>query len=329
METSNARSIKSAVQLTSSDVMIKEAYAAALARNIQDTFKREYEFPTQGEQFFRMKSTKFDTGTVQSFRDGAGVIPMNADTEEMNSLVGGDGFSNTYATYTYRRKIDTERKLEEIDDRGVITGRQKSLVRASRLTLEYAWADVFNRGIYVDSNSRFPILADDGCPLISDSRNNPNPAGSTWSNLESASAISETSLFTASLAARQMTDEDGILFPTKIMKIVVPSAQQKNIWKVLETERELNSANWNRNWANDAFSVKDVIVYDWLTSSYIFYVLSDPKGEDNELVHYWRIKPNIVTYAGSNPDVLHQRLRMDWGLFLGSPRKAWRGGVVS
>jgi len=95
----------------------------------------------------------------------------------------------------------------------------------------------------------------------------------------------------------------------------------------------LNSASKTGTNFNDAawvFKRFEYIVWDYLSTANIYYLLGDPKSEDNELGVYWRVNPEFKTWTdGSNPDITRQRVRFAVGLGLGSPRKMWRGGALS
>jgi hypothetical protein len=329
MDTNKAKSAESAIQLTGGEVLTSESFAKALDRSFDDRYKRKFAFPLEGEQFFKPMTQKVETLTRTGFSVPTKVVPQNRDTDDMASVQRGDGFDYSISTYVYRQMIQIEKTLEEVDDVGAAKATQEQLVNNFKYTLERAFADVFNRGIYVDSDSRTPVLAEDGCFPVDEGRPNPYASGGTWSNKEAAGTLSETLLFTASLAADQQEGEDGVLFPTEIMKMVIPPSKKLEMWKLLSTDKKLNSANNDANWANGAFSMEDVIVYKWLSSSYIYYLLANPKSEDNELFFSQRIKPGLKTWIGDNPDVVKQRLRAAWGFGLGSPRKFIRGGVLS
>lgn len=329
MDTNKAKNAKSAIQLVGSDVLTPESFPNALSRSFDERWKRTFAMPIEGEQFFKFTNQKVLTKTYQTWEVPNTVVPQNRDTDEMEHVGKGDGFSYEIPTYVFRQQANIEKTLEEVDDVGVAKGQQKQLVDNSKLTFQVAWADVFNRGIYIDSNSRTSVLADDGGFLVDTDRNNPIAGAGTWSNREAAAVLSETSLFTASLAARLMTGPDGNLFITEIKKMVIPAAKEREMWVLLSSAGKLSSANNDRNWAASTFKMDDVIVYNRMTSSYIYYLLADPKSEDNELIHAWRVKPNVVTWKGDNPDVVKQRIRFAFGIGAGSMRKFLRGGVLS
>lgn len=317
-------SAKSALALAASDIQTREAFPLALARGLDKVWKRENEFPTQGEKYFRMESTKREDVSYQTYRAMGGMVPMNRDADEIPYGSRGDGFGFTANTYNYRKGIAIEKTLEETDDIGVSRGLQADLVKNSKLTLEYAMADVFNRAL---GTSGAPFLCDDGMYLLDSSRPHADPKAGSWSNLESPSAITETSLFTAQLAARNQVGEDGELSPTYIKKIVIRPDDEKTLWTLLKSDLKVNSSLNDPNFFKGKF---DFEVYDWLSSALIFYILADPKSDANELMFFWRVRPQLKTWVdGTNPDVTRQRVRMAFGIGCGNPKQFIRGGTVS
>lgn len=323
--------VKSALFNNAGDVLVAEAFQLALTRGLDKVWKREFEAPRQGEQFLKEESIKRESATYQTYRQMAGLIPMNRDTDDIPFATTGDGFGYTVQTYNFRRGIAIEQTLIETDDVGVIRGRQADLARMARMTIEHATADIFNRGVDdgVMTNGA-PILCDDGLYLVDSARPNANPDVGTWSNLESASAITPASIFQAQLNARAQTGEDGELYPTFIKFIVCRPQDSKVLWEIRNSEyRPTDAMNVTNYFKENSEAHFDIKVYDYLTSSNIFYGLADPKSDMNELAIFWRVRPQFLTWVGDNPDVQKQRVRMAWGFGSGSPRQMWRGGVVT
>lgn len=325
---SYAKAAKTAIAPTGSDINVKEAFAASLARGLDKVWKRDFSnVPMQGARYFREESIKRESATYQTYRSLGGLVPQNRDADAIPYAARGDGFGYTVNTFNYRRGIAIEKTLTEVDDVGVARGLQADLATNAKLTVEYALADMFNRGIYVDSNSRAQALCDDGCFLIDTGRPNADPDGGTWANVESTGSISDTSLFQAQLNARAMVGEDGELYPTFIKKLIIRPTDEKTVWTILKSDLKAGSALNDKNYLQGRF---DYEVYDWLTSSYIYFLLGDPKSDANELQMFWRVRPEFETWKdGSNPDITRQRVRFAFGIGCGSPRKMFRGGVVS
>jgi hypothetical protein len=308
--------------------LTEDAYRELLDRGIDEVAKEVFAEPFQGEAFVRFENTKRDYGKKHSYRGYSGVVPMNSDSDTLPFASKGIGFDWDWQTYGFRVAIGMDRKAIEIDDVGFTKDGQRDMLEMHKRTVEYVIADHFNRAF---GTSGAPRLSDDGCYYVSSARPNPNASAGTWSNLEATADLDEDTLFTASFNASQQVSPDGNLFPQKIKKMMIPPGWLKKMWTLLSTEKVLGSNHNDANWAAGAFSMEDVIVYDYLQTDAIFYWLADPKSQDNQLVLFKRVEPNVMTEWGmlGNPDVLNQRLRADWGLGLGSPRKSIRGGLLS
>ena len=317
----------SAVQSGSFDKLTREAFASALSRTADKVFQRVYDAEKQGMNLIRegMQPGSRNTATFQSWRLDGGLVPQNRDGDNMASGSGADGFSYTSRVYTYRKNMAYERELYEQDDRGIVSARTEDLSRSGTLTIENIIADIYNRGV---DPATAPILADDGLALVDSGRPSPNPAGGTWSNLETASAVTTDSVFTAWLNARLTKADDGAVYPRRIKAVVCRPNEAKAVWEVRNSAYRptdaLNVNNLFKEWKEATF---DVMVYDYLTTANIYYLLADPKSMDNELQLMWAAKPSFETW-GDNPDVVNLRIRFRVGAALGCPKKFIRGGAV-
>ncbi len=325
-------SAKAALLNNPGDVLTSQGFQLALRRGLDKVWKREFEALQQGSQFFVEKTMRQEYANMNSYRQIGGLVPQNRDTEDIPFATTGDGFSFSVVSYNYRRGIQIEKTLMEVDDVGVAKNRQAELARSAKLTLEHAMADVFNRGVDDGTMSTgAPILCDDGMYLCDSGRPNANPDASSWSNLEASSAITPDSIFQAQLNARATRSDDGELYPLSIKAIVCRPQDSKNLWEIRNSNyRPTDAFNVNNYFKDNKDATFDVVVYDYLTSANIFYWLDSPKSDNNELYLYWRVRPEFATWVnGDNPDVTSQRVRFAFGLGAGSPRKSLRGGRVS
>lgn len=317
---------KSALQLNGSDMHVSEGFITALTRGFEKVWKRDFESPKQGMQFFREEKTRFETQTFHTFRGISGNVPANRDADEIPFVTRGEGFGFDLQTHNFRQGIKIEQTMVEVDNVGITRGLQADLTNAAKNTVEHSLADIFNRG--VDASST-PLLADDGLCLIDSARPNANPAAGTWSNLETASAITPDAIFQAQLNARATRGEDGELYPRMIKAIICRPQDSKVLWEIRNSNyRPTDAMNVNNYFKEYKDATFDIVTYDYMTTANVYYVLSNPKSDENELMFFWRIPPSLKTWVGDNPDIINQRIRFSFGTALGSPRKAWRGGAV-
>jgi len=324
MNITRSASAASAIPWTGSDLHTTEGFQLALARGLDKVWKRTFQHVQQGMKYFREEKLTRETASFRTWRMMDGLVNVNRDEEDIPYGHRGEGFGFSVQTYNYRKGVAYSKTLVETDDVGVIRGLQSDLSRNADLTVELAMADVFNRAC---NPSNAPILCDDGMYLIDSSRPNANPAAAAWGNEETASAITPSSIYQAQLNARATRDENGELAPAQVRGIICRPTDEQTLWTIQKSDYRPTDATNAKNFEFGKFEYE---VYDFLTDAAIFYKLGNPKGDDNELQFYWRVRPEFKTWVdGSNPDITRQRVRFAFGIGCGSPRKMWRGGEVS
>lgn len=311
-----------------SELMTLEAFRVALDRGFDKVFKEVYSEPWQGQGFIREEKVDISFGKDKELLGYGGVLEQNRDADTIPFANKAIGYPVEWQTYVYRRAIGVERSAIEQDRVGNLKDMQKEMVDMSKRTKEYVIADIFNRAFGVTGA---PVLAPDGMYYIDSHRPNPDANGGLWSNLEATADLTEDTLFRAAYNARQQVDPLGNKYPQRIKKLMIPPAWEQKMWKLLSTEKVLGSNYNDANWASGVFKMQDVVVYDYLETDSIFYWLADPKSSDNKLVMKVRVKPSVETGWGPmpNPDIMYQRIREDFGIALGDPRKSIRGGLLA
>jgi hypothetical protein len=325
-QTVNASPV-SANQVHPASQMTLEAFRVALDRGFDKVYKEVYSEPWQGQAFIRDEKVGISFGKDMEILGYGGTVEQNRDADTIPFASKAIGFPTEWQTYVYRKAIGFERSAIEQDQVGNTKDAQKEMLDMSKRAKEYCIADHFNRAF---GTAGAPRLAPDGMYYIDDARPNPDANGGAWSNLEATADLTENTLFTASYNARQQVGPNGNKYPQRIKKIMIPPSWEQKMWKLLNTDKVLGNDHNDANWAAGVFKMSDVIVYDYLETDAIFYWLCDPKSADNKLVMKVRVKPEVQTGWGAmpNPDTLFQRIREDWGIALGDPRKSIRGGLL-
>jgi hypothetical protein len=308
------------VSVAHPSVLTKDAFSAVLQKGLDDVFKRRWEMPMQGEEHFRVRNTDHQTFKFQS-HFGMGLVAQNRDVDTLPYDEKGLGFGYGITTNVFRGGIAVERELQELELYGSINDKQQELLRSATDTVELIMADVFNRGL---GTSGAPFVCEDGMYFIDDGRPNAYAPAGTWSNLETTSAITPTSLYQATLNFAYNRDERAKLSPLTLRKIIVRPADEKTIWEILKSDLRPTDAMNAANFFKGRF---EYAVYNHLTSQYIYYLAGDPKSADNELQFMWRVRPAIETW-NDGPDIVRQRVRFAMGLGCGRPW-IWRAGAVS
>lgn len=140
-------------------------------------------------------------------------------------------------------------------------------------------ADIFNSGTTYDSQ-----IGGDGVALFSTA----HPVdGETIANTPSVQVdLNESSLNAGQIAIRQnWKDEAGLKISAKARKLVIPPALQPVAIRLLESQLRPGTANNDVNATTrmDGGSLKEVVVWDYLTSSRAWFLLTD-YAEDSLLM---------------------------------------------
>ena len=303
-------------------IHIKDNFAAVIAAGLDDVFKRESAIPAEGMHFFRNKPMKKATNVFQSHY-GLGTVGQNEDTETLPVDEKGLGFQWTLSVNTYRGAIRIAKDLQEDELYGNISDLQSEHVGAEKTSKELVLADLFNRAL---GTSGAPILCEDGMYFLDSARPFAYTAAGTWSNLETASAITPASVFQAQLNFKASLNDRGYLSPRKLTKAIVRDQDEDTMFEITKSDLRPTDAMNAKNFQYGRFEYS---TYSYLTSALIIYMSGDPKSAANELYFGDRISPELATWKdGSNPDITWQRIRSRFGIGCGKPI-FWRGGTVS
>ena len=315
--TASAKSVSRAF----SGMETREQYAVLLATGLDDVLREDLKRPTEGGQWYRPYSMNKATVTIQKTY-GMGPARQNRDADELPVDQGGVGFSQTFSTNTFRNAVVIERNLIEDELYGEIKRRQSDLVESMRLAKELVFADGLNRAL---GTSGAPFICEDGMYLLDDSRPRAYDKTGTWSNLEAASAITPTSIYTAQLNFAAHKDTRGQKTPLMLKKLIIRPQDEKTVWEILQSDLRPTDANNAKNFQKGRF---EYTVYNFLDSALVFYLADDPKSQKNELLFLNRVSPQVEEVETGNPDVMSHRIRARFGIGCGLPT-IWRGGTVS
>jgi len=318
-----------------------EKYGALLRTGIDKAYKRRSKLPMQGQQYF---TSSVESKGYKKFQGkvGTGLMTQSRDNDLLPKIEGGLGFEYEISTAGYRAAISIERELLEREQYGLIGKEQRDLADASQRTIELLCADVFNRGFGGTATVAAPTLAgsaapfvcEDGMYLISSQRNNAGGDVAQWSNRMADvvftaggnnDALMADLIRDVKLQLRQYKNDDGVLSPMTLKRIIVSPVLEDTMMRVTGTKLVYSG---DSTAAVDRFSDQAVNtitgtkyeVYDWLSDGLIYF---EAEGE-NELELLWRVKPGTMTYTDGNPDMINQRVRMSLGF--GCPRPfTWIG----
>ena len=183
------------------------------------------------------------------------------DLEEFNGTIGYDDFKQQYrVSYTHRewvKGIKIERKLVDDDQYNVINSRPKLLAMVARRTREKHGMSLFNNAF-----NTTVFAGGDGLSLCNDAHTFVGTTD-TQDNLLTA-ALSPTAVSSARLAMRDFQDDTGNLINVMGSTIIVPPELEQTAYEIINTDKQVNSANNNVNFLKGRY---DVVVSDYLTDT--------------------------------------------------------------
>ena len=277
--------------------LTKEQFGDFLETNFRMANADEMKAPKQGLNFYNVMSTDLDHEKFTSVT-GFRTMPKSRDNENVPLGEVVQGFDLTLTPDDYRMGFGYEKRLAETGQYSLITKIQRALRKSADDTIELIAADPYNRAF----GATAPWLASDGYYLCDAGRPLEDGSG-TWSNLETASALTQNSLETALVNARKQVNKRGVKAPVKMRTLVVPPDLERKAKELLGSDKApedaLNRTNVYQN------SLK-IAVWDYLTDTNAWFLKSD---EELEVYWLWRKMTDVETYTTGNPDVVYQRAR--------------------
>jgi hypothetical protein len=285
-------------------MLMKENFADLLNTQFKFVKQRDFKTPVQGLQFFTVESTRKDY-EKHSYVTGIGLMPKNRDAQKLPFAEPIQGFDNTYTPEDFRLAIRIEKRLRETDQYGVIARQMNALTKSARDTVEYYAADVFNTGFGIGAS----WLCADGMHLFDSDRPMEDKSQGTWSNLETASALTQASLATMRVNFRKFVDERGLKKPLVMKTLIVPATLEDTAAVIMGSVQKPGVFLNDKNVYENKFEVK---VWDFLSSDTAYFGMT-AKDSGHELYWYWRVKPETYSNVlADNPDVWQARIRMSF-----------------
>lgn len=285
-------------------MLMKENFADLLNTQFKFVKQRDFKAPVQGLQFFNVQNTTKDY-EKHSYVTGIGIMPKNRDSSKLPVTEPIQGFDNTFTPEDFRLAIRIEKRLRETDQYGVIARQMNALIKSAKDTVEYYAADCFNSGFGTGAS----WLCADGMYLFDSERPMEDKSQGTWSNLETASALTQASLATMRVNFRKFVDERGLKRPLVMKTLIVPAALEDTAAVIMGSIQKPGVFLNDKNVYENKFEIK---VWDFLSSDTAYFGMT-AKDSSHELFWYWRVKPETYSNVLSdNPDVWQARIRMSF-----------------
>ena len=240
------------------------------------------EVNAEAQQFSQIANVDTVDEPIRDFVEFGGPGQLSFKAENAPIQIGAirQGPVKRVQAATFAGGIEISREAVKDVKYKMITKAAASLGRATRLTPEYLFAQFLDRSF--DSN--YPVTAD-AVELCSSSHLLPD--GTTFSNIITAAALSESALEDVLTALRTVPGPDGMLSPETAKQLIVPASLHNLAMKLNQTEKTLGS-NYN-----DVSVVKGtkVMTFDYLTNQTRWFVQTK---NDNGIFWDWREKPEFI-----------------------------------
>jgi hypothetical protein len=264
---------------------------------------RYNEIPLQGGKWFRTEEASNGTFKVATYGTMLELPSESPDASDVPVDTPWKGFNKSFTVVTYRLGTKIERAMTEDQLFPVATKMAGGLMQAYRTLLEYDFANIFNRA----QNSSY--TGADGVELSSASHPQPERQVGTWSNRETAAALTHGTYSTARVNMRQRPNEKGDPMPLRPKELIVPPALEQKAKEIMQSEKVDDTALNTKNvWMGEV----EIMVYDWLTSSTQWMLWGNlyDMGSDEQGLHYIRkAAPSIAPMTGGDisTDVIFSR----------------------
>lgn len=300
----------STVQAGSGFQLLNEEIAGFLAAGIDEAKNLYAQTPQEGIKYYKVKNVDGNNYKTQEML-GIGLMKVNSDGEQLPVEKQVAGFPQTIVNYVLRNAMGITRETLETDRYGVIGDHSRALMHSANKTLEYIYADSFNRGF---GTTNLSLLCEDGLGMFSASHVNPRAAAGTWDNLDSGGVLTAASVAQARVDFKTYEDGNGDLDPQMLEKVIVAPNLEDTMREIsgstLKVDTSLNNTN--------VVSGTPYECWSWLSDGIVIY-----QGDgDNGLEFHVRKSPEITSFNdGTNPDKLWSRVRMAVGTGCKRPGK--------
>lgn len=280
--------------------------ADALDKTIDALKERYNQTVTQGAQFFRTAYPKGGTYQESSFGTSLPLPVLNNDSDDLPFVGPVKGFKKTFSILTYRLACQVERALTEDELVPVARRMASGLMNSGRLLLEYQMADVFNNLTATGTQ----YLGADGVAVAASTHPFEKAQLGTWSNIETAGALTAANFSTARTNMRKRQNDLGYHLIVTPKILVVPADKETQARTLMASEKVPGGA-LNDKWVWSE-SVK-IVVYDYLTSTTSWMLWGDMPQEHNSFLYIPEVMPNLAPTEGkdrSTDIIWGERLRM-------------------
>jgi phage major head subunit gpT-like protein len=254
-----------------------ELLEPGLRRIYGDSYK---EYPEEYSKIFSVETSTRAWEESLSMA-GLGLVPTKPEGQGITYDDPIQGPTHQITHSTYGKGFIVTREMFEDDLYKKIRNLPKALARSVRMTIETTAANVYNNAF-----DATVATGADGKELCA--TDHVLLAGGSYKNeLTTAADFDTTSLEQALIDIANMVDDRGLLIHARPVKLVHPTELDWQVKKVLQSEKDPDSANNAINPAVGSFS-GGIILNHYLTDPDAWFIITDvPNGP----VFYWRRRP--------------------------------------
>lgn len=208
---------------------------------------------------------------------------QHEETAELQNVPFEDRVPGWEVTYTHRKYTKGASISQEmIDDNkwGLVKKTPKALALSKMRTLEQLGADVFNFGFVAGGGGKAKFTGGDSQALFSASH--VNRAGDITQSNKITTALSQSSIQTASTSMKKRLDSKGMIIEFMPSILLVPTELQYTAQIILETAQNVGT---NYNDINPLKGSLELVVWPYLTSATAWFLLD---GDAHELYFFIR-----------------------------------------
>lgn len=291
-------------------------------KTIDAVIQRKNDVPLVNEKLMRVVTSATDTYKDSQIGNVADLPEISEDGGLLRMTSPAGGWPKSVTCSTFRIANGVQRSATEDDRLNLVQYALSGLMDAGRTRLEYAFVSLLNNafsGLLAGSDSK---------DLCSATHPHAKPGGGTWSNLETAAALTHGTAATAIQNMLRRTNEGGHPMPLYPEMIMVPPELDEEARVIFSTDRKSGQALWDKNVYQGAVSVQ---TNPWLTDTNAWFMWAN-MGETQQrggLVYFRKAAPAIMSFTPTDPDILFaKRLRMRFAvMFTIEPRVQGNAGA--
>ena len=280
--------------------------ADALDKTIDALRERYNQTVLQGAQFFRTAYPKGGVYTESTYGTSLPLPVVSNDADKIPMAGPVKGFKKSFNIVTYRLGTQVERSMTEDELIPVARRMASGLMNSGRLLLEYQFADIFNNLTATGTS----YLGADGVAIAASTHPYEKAQLGTWSNIETAGALTAANFSTARTNMRKRQNDLGYHLIVTPKMLVVPADKETQARTLMASEKVPGGAlNDKWVWSQSV----SITVYDYLTSTTSWMLWGDMPQEHNKFLYIPEVMPSLAPTEGADrsTDIIWgERLRM-------------------